>query len=133
MFFLALTFGLDDEPLPALERMAAFVEATGRRHDIADPLQMTLGVSDGERLYAVRYASGQVEPNSLYVSRDARDVRLLYPENERLQHMSDDARAVVSEPLADLPGLWREVPASSALVVQPGSYEELPFRPRPPV
>jgi len=130
MFFLALTFGLEAEPLPALERMAGFVEATGRRHGVADPLQMTLGVSDGERLYAVRYASGEQEANSLYVSNDAHDVRLLYPEDERLQHLSDEARAVVSEPLADLPGVWRDVPPSTALVVQPGDDEELPFVPR---
>jgi predicted glutamine amidotransferase len=133
MFFLALTFGLDAEPLPALERMAGFVEATGRRHGVEDALQMTVGASNGERLYAVRYASGRVLANSLYVSNDARDVRLLYPDDERLRHMSDQARAVVSEPLADLPGLWREVPPSSALVVQPGDDEELPFTPRPPV
>ena len=130
MFFLALTFGLEEEPLRALERMAGFVEAVGRHHGVADPLQMTLGVSDGERLYAVRYASGEMEANSLYVSNDAHDVRLLYPENERLQHLSDEARAVVSEPLADLPGLWRDVPPSTALVVQPGADEEMPFVPR---
>jgi glutamine amidotransferase len=133
LFFLALTFGLDEEPLPALERMAGFVEATGREHGVQDALQMTIGVSDGERLYAVRYASGEVVANSLYVSNAARDVTLLYPENERLRHLSDEARAVVSEPLADLPGLWREVPPSSALVVQPGDDEELPFTPRPPM
>ena len=28
-FFLALTFGLEEEPMPALERMAGFVEAVG--------------------------------------------------------------------------------------------------------
>jgi glutamine amidotransferase len=130
LFFLALTLGLDDEPLPALERMAGLVEATGRRHGIEAPLQMTLGLTDGERLYAVRYASAGMEPNSLYVSNDARDVRLLYPEVERLQHLSDEARAVVSEPLADLPGLWRDVPPATALIVQPGADEEVPFEPR---
>ena len=31
MFCLALTFGLQDDPIPALERMAGFVEATGRQ------------------------------------------------------------------------------------------------------
>jgi predicted glutamine amidotransferase len=127
LFFLALTLGLEDEPLPALERMVGTVEATGRRHGVDAALQMTLGVSDGERLYAIRYASGEMQPNSLYVSNDARDVRLLYPENERLQHISDEARAVVSEPLANLPGLWREVPASTAVIVQPGDDEEVPF------
>ena len=130
MFFLALTFGLDDEPLPALERMASFIETTGRRHGSEQALLMTLGVSDGERLYAVRYASGQAEPNSLYVSNDARDVRLLYPENERLQHLSDEARAVVSEPLANLPGIWRKVLRSTALIVQSGVAEQLTFAPR---
>jgi glutamine amidotransferase len=131
LFFLALTFGLDDEPLPALERMAGFVEATGHRLGVDEPLQMTLGLSDGERLYAVRYASGDVA-NTLYVSNDAHDVRLLYPEDERLAHLSDEARAVVSEPLGDLPGVWREVPPSSALIVQPGADEQLAFEPRPP-
>jgi predicted glutamine amidotransferase len=130
LFLLALSLGLEEEPLPALERMAGLVEATGRRHGVESPLQMTLGLSDGERLYAVRYASAGMEPNSLYVSNDAHDVRLLYPEIERLQHLSDEARAVVSEPLADLPGLWRDVPPSTALVVQPGADEELPFAPR---
>jgi hypothetical protein len=36
----------------------------------------------------------------------------------------------VSEPLADLPGMWDEIPQSSALIVQPGSDERRPFRPR---
>jgi glutamine amidotransferase len=39
---------------------------------------------------------------------------------------------VVSEPLDDLPGLWHEVPAGTALVVQKGPDEERPFRPTPP-
>jgi glutamine amidotransferase len=130
LFFLALTLGLDAEPLPALERMAGLVEATARRHGIEDALQMTLGVTDGERLYAVRYASGDVAPNSLYVSHDAEDVRLLYPEHERLRHLSGEAHAVVSEPLEDLPGVWREVPPSTALIVQPGGDSERPFVPR---
>jgi predicted glutamine amidotransferase len=93
---------------------------------------MTAGVSNGERLYSLRYASRQVEANSLYVSNDARDVRQVCPEDERLQHLSDEARAVVSEPLADLPGLWREVPPSSAVIVQHGDDQEVPFTPHAP-
>jgi len=129
MFHLALTFGLEDEPLRALERMAGFVEETARRHGVERPLQMTVGMSDGERLYAARYASDQ-EANSLYVSNDVRDVRELYPENERFRHLSDEARAVVSEPLGDLPGVWRAITPATAVIVQPGADEVVPFTPR---
>jgi predicted glutamine amidotransferase len=131
MFYLALTFGLQEEPLAALERMAGFVEETGRRHGIAEPLQMTVAVSDGERLYAARYASGPVV-NSLFVTADASAVRALYPDDVRFRQFSDEARAVVSEPLGDLPGLWHEVPAGTAVVVQPGDDEQVPFTPRRP-
>jgi predicted glutamine amidotransferase len=131
MFYLALTFGLEEEPLGALERMAGFVEETGRRRGIEEPLQMTVAASDGERLYAARYASGPVV-NSLFVTADASAVRALYPDDARFQRFSDEARAVVSEPLGDLPGLWNEVPAGTAIVVQPGEDARVPFTPRTP-
>jgi hypothetical protein len=52
--------------------MAGFVEATAAAAGVTDPaLQMTIGVSDGNRLYAVRYASG-ADVNALLVSEDAR-------------------------------------------------------------
>jgi predicted glutamine amidotransferase len=131
LFFLALTFGLDDDPIGALERMAGFVEETGSRHGIAEPLQMTIAASDGERLYAARYASGPVV-NSLFVSEDATAIRALYPDDERFSIFSDESRAIVSEPLGDLPGVWREVSPGSALIVQPGDDLEVPFSPAQP-
>ena len=117
--------------MPALERMAGFVEAVGRSHDIAEPLQMTLGVSDGERLYAVRYASGP-EVNSLYVSNDAADVRLLYPENERFKHLSDEAGLSSRSRSGISPAYGARCHRRRALIVQPGADEEVPFTPRPP-
>jgi predicted glutamine amidotransferase len=131
LFYLALTYGLQDEPLPALERMAGLVESLGREHGIEFPLQMTIGVSDGERLYAVRYASGP-RVNTLYVSSGVEELKRMYPRNPEIQRLSEEARAVVSEPLEALPGTWHEVPPGTALIVQPGADEEVPFRPRPP-
>ena len=131
LFLLAITFGLLEDPLPALERMAGFVESVAAASGVADPLQMTLGLTDGARLYAVRYASGG-EPNTLYSSADVETLRLLYPERERFAHLSPGARVVVSEPLVALPGAWHEVPAGSALVVAEDRVEELPFVPCPP-
>jgi glutamine amidotransferase len=131
MFHLALTFGLDDDPVGALERMAGLVETLGAEAGVTDPLQMTVGATDGERFVAARYASSG-EANTLHHSADVGSLRQLYPENERFAHFSDDARVVVSEPLAQLPGLWHEVPSGSAIVVEKGRLDQLPFRPRPP-
>ena len=47
LFYLALTFGLEEDPLGAVEQAVGFVEATGRAHGIENPIQMTLGFSDG--------------------------------------------------------------------------------------
>ena len=130
MFHLALTFGLLDDPIGALERMAGFIEAAGAAAGIPNPLQMTIGMTDGQQLYAARYATGPVV-NTLFVSQDVESLRLLYPEAERFAHFSDNAQVVVSEPLVDLPGLWREVPASTALIVG-DTLQELTFAPSLP-
>jgi predicted glutamine amidotransferase len=131
LFYLALTFGLEDDPLGAVEHAVGFVEATGREHGIENPVQMTLGFSDGERLYAVRYSTER-HSRTLFVSEDVASVRALHPDNERLQRMTDEDRIVVSEPVSDLPGAWREVPESTALIVQRGPDEQRQFRPRLP-
>ena len=129
MFHLALTYGLEDDPLAGLERMAGLVEDVGHRAGIEHPLQMTVAVSDGERVWAARYASGPVV-NSLFATADASAVRELHPEDERVRAFSDEARAIVSEPLGDLPGLWREIPPGTAFVIQPGEDLQVPFAPR---
>jgi glutamine amidotransferase len=129
MFALALTFGLMDDPLEALERMAGFVEETGHAHGIEHPLQMTLGVSDGDRLFAVRYSSiGQ--SRTLFHSADVRTLRALYPDHALVHEIGDEDRAIVSEPLGDLPGVWEEIPEATALIVQDGPDEQRAFRPR---
>lgn len=69
LFHLALTFGLADDPVLGLERAVGFVEETTRRHGIADPAQASIGVSDGARLWAVRYAS-RGRARTLFASAD---------------------------------------------------------------
>ena len=131
LFYLALTFGLEDDPLGAVEQAVGFVEATGRAHGIENPVQMTLGFSDGERLYAVRYSS-EHRSRTLFVSEDVESVRALHPDNARFQRMTAEDRVVVSEPVSDLPGAWREVPESTALIIQRGPDEQREFHPRVP-
>jgi len=128
LFYLALTFGLEDDPPKAVERMVGFVEEVGRRRGVEHPVQMTIGTSDGKSLWAFRYSSER-DSRTLYYSTDVRTVRELHPELEVLQLVSDETRIVVSEPLGDLSGAWNEVPESSYGVVQDGEDELRPFRP----
>src|SRR3982751_919426 len=58
VFHLALTLGLESDPIGALERTVGLIEATAAEHGVDDPVQGTFGVSDGTCLWAVRYASG---------------------------------------------------------------------------
>ena len=37
-----------------------------------------------------------------------------------LQRLSPDDRLIVSEPFADLPGVWREIPEATAVTVRRG-------------
>jgi predicted glutamine amidotransferase len=129
LFHLALTYGLEQDPVAALERAIGFVEATAKRHGIEHPVQTSIGITDGERLWALRYSSER-NSRSLFVSTDAHAIRQLHPENPRLQRLRDEDRIVVSEPIADLPGVWEEIPESTMLVVQPGPDERFEFHPR---
>jgi glutamine amidotransferase len=129
LFYLALTFGLEEEPVGALERMAGFVEAVGERHGIAHPLQMAAAVSDGTRIVVVRYSSER-KSRSLFYSENVQAVKARFPHDERIQSLSDETRIVVSEPLGEVLDLWKEVPESSVGIVQQGADELRPFTPR---
>ncbi|MEV7724076.1 class II glutamine amidotransferase [Streptomyces sp. NPDC087917] len=129
MFYLAVTFGLDQDPPGAVARMAGVVERIGREQGVEFPLQMTVAVTDGERVWAFRYSS-KGESRSLFYSSLVDTLRRLHPDVAFLRDVSDETRLIVSEPLGDLPGAWNEVPESSYGVVQPGRDELLPFAPQ---
>jgi glutamine amidotransferase len=128
-FNLALTYGLQDDPPAAVERAVGFIEATGHRHGVASPIQMTVATTDGESIWVFRYASEGV-PRSLFYSTDVRTLRAQHPEVALLGDVSDESRLVVSEPLGSLAGAWNAVPESSFGVIQAGADTLARFEPR---
>jgi glutamine amidotransferase len=129
LFYLALTFGMQQDVVGALTRMAGFVEATAKAKGIDESLWMTLGITDGKTLHAVRYASDGQAP-TLYYNRNIEDLAQLNP--ELLTRLGPKARLVVSEPIGKLADAWLTVPQSSALRMRDGEVEVLPFRPVAP-
>lgn len=131
MFHLALTFGLQDDPVGAVERMVGFVEDVGHAHGVQWPIQMTVATTDGTSLWVFRYSS-EGESRTLFYTARLSTIRELHPEIPQLRDLSDETRIVVSEPLSDLPGVWVEVPESHYGIVQPGQDVLERFTPRHP-
>lgn len=130
-FYLALTYGLQADPATAVARAVGHIEASAARYDVPFPVQMTVCATDGHRVWAFRYSS-EGRSRSLFHSTDVSVLRAQYPDNPLLHGVSDDARLVVSEPLGDLRGAWREVPEATCLLVDSGREEMTSFTPTRP-
>ncbi len=128
LFLLALTFGMEGDVAAGVARMAGFIEHLAEEHGVEEALQMTLGISDGESLYAVRYSTAG-KSRSLFhsASRDATEE--IAPDAGRF---SRNARAIVSEPLSDLEEEWIPVPESTFLTITGGNVSCGPFAPIAP-
>ena len=128
LLFLAMTHGLQDDPPAAVARAIGLVEEVARRHGVPFPMQGTIATTDGATTWAFRYSS-EGRSRSLFHSTDVSTLKHQYPENPELHLLSDDARIIVSEPLGELRGAWREVPEASCLVVHAGEEKVLGFKP----
>src|ERR1700742_2117342 len=122
LFYLALTFGLEDAPPAAVEQAIGLIEAVAERHGVPHPFQGTVATSDGERIWAFRYSSER-KSRTLFYTTDVPTLRKMYPDRGLFQEVPEDARLIVSEPLGDVAGVWNEVPESSCGIVGPGQAE----------
>ena len=128
MFHLALTFGLEEDVVAAVETMVGFVETVGHDNGIENPMQMTLGISDGTRLYAFRYST-EGKSRTLFHSISVDALRQIHP---ALDLFSSDARMIVSEPLGDLIDSWVAIPEASVSIVERGEITTREFEPKQP-
>ena len=129
LFFLALTFGLADDPFGGgrpggRARGEGRPRARGRASGPDDGGDDRRGVAFGCSATPASARAGRCSspPRST-------TLRQLHPEVEILHRLGDETRFIVSEPLRDLDGAWNEVPESSVGVIQPGQDEIRPFRP----
>jgi glutamine amidotransferase len=110
LFLLMLANGLDTNPEAATARTLGFIESVMRRAEETEPLRCTAAFTDGERLYALRYASNRA-PDTLY-TRSRRD---------------NSGKLLVSEPLDDGRDDWRAIPAQSFVTLGPDGERIEPF------
>jgi len=96
LFLVALAEGMDADPRAALERASARFIAVAKAKGALPHLRMTAALSDGKRLYAVRYATDDAAPSLYYRWSETRG-----------------GMAVVSEPLEAEEGGWNEIASNT--------------------
>ena len=114
LFLLMLDEGLARDPHGAAARATARVIAASRRAGIEPSVKLTAAFSDGETLFAVRYASDAGAPT-------------LYTAAVRGGH----GRCLVSEPLDREGGDWHAVPPASFVTMTRKSVSIRAFVPAP--
>lgn len=112
LFLLAVAEGLEAGPRAALERAAAQFIRLSREKGTTPHLRMTAALSDGQRLFAVRYATDDAAPSLWHRWSDTRG-----------------GRAVVSEPLEADEADWQEIPPASFCTFDGEAVTVEPFLP----
>lgn len=112
LFLVALAEGLEEDPAGALARATARFENLSREKGGTPHIRLTAAFSDGERLYAVRYATDDAAPTLYHRWSETRA-----------------GRAVVSEPLEVGECGWDPVPAGSFCTFTGDTVDIRPFAP----
>ena len=112
LFLLMLQEGLDADPAGAIARTAARVVEASRQAGMDPDLRLTAALSDGETLYAVRYATDAFAPT-------------LYAGATR----AAAGRCLVSEPFDRDGGGWKPIPPGSFVTVTRDAMSVTPFVP----
>lgn len=115
MFYLALTFGMEDDVIKGITEMVRFVKAAGKKLRVSGDLWMTLAISDGKSLWGFRYGSDGKGP-TLFISPSIEELTRLNPRVEGM--FGDFAVCLVSEPIGNYQDTWRTVPENSVVTVK---------------
>lgn len=124
LFFLALTNGLRDDPVVAIERTVAQTLEAMKARKVDGPLRMTAVVTDGSAVYALRFASDDEAP-TLYYGLGVQ------PETGNVEPSQDAGGILIlSEPLDAEQARWVAVPQSHILIAGDGGVAVNPFSPQ---
>jgi glutamine amidotransferase len=102
MFFLLFRHGLERDPVAALDGAVGEILEVMSEAKITEPLRITAALSNGERIWAIRFSS-DAEPPSLYWSAQ------------------EDNVIILSEPLGDESRGWNSVPPGHVLIGKAGA------------
>lgn len=108
-FLLALSYGLMDNPKAAMQKMVITVLKALNSLDKDGVLNLSCAISDGEKLYAIRFSHNEAAMTQ-FVSTDSACLEEFTGKNPPLP---GESTIVVSEPLDDISNKWTKIANNS--------------------
>ena len=115
-FLLAVTYGLKDDPKLGMQKMVERVKKALDNNNIEKQyLNLSCAISDGEKIYTVRYAYGKPSKTQFYCTNSA----IIHGLDEGEKKQGKNV-IVVSEPLDKAHENWTQIPDNSFAIIQKG-------------
>lgn len=116
-FLLALSYGLMDNPKTGLQKMVERVEKALEDNGLKDgALNLSCAISDGQKLYTLRYASN-AKSKTQYYSTQSGWIDDVDCEELSGSYFPEENIVIVSEPLDNYDNKWTEIPDNSFATV----------------
>lgn len=124
-FYLAITLGLLDQPKAAMQKMVEKVLQALLKIDQEGVLNLSCAISDGEKLYTIRYSHNEA-PMTQFVSTDTACMAEFAQARPRIPSGST---VVVSEPLDNISSKWRKIANNSFTTINNSNVQSETFLP----
>ena len=121
-FHLLLTFGLEDDPEAAIRQAIRTIEQAQSDAGVTAPFNMTIAISDGQTIWAMRHASAGHVP-TLYVGVGAKP----HDPADTVTVATGTAVIILSEPLDDDTSQWTAIEPDHLVVAGDGGVSVSPF------
>jgi predicted glutamine amidotransferase len=108
-FLLAISYGLMEQPKAAMQKMVRTVLNVLHRIDKDGVLNLSCAISDGEKLYAIRYSHNE-NPMTQFVSTDS---ACLVEFDDHSPKLPTNSTVLVSEPLNDIGSRWTTIASNT--------------------
>lgn len=106
LFLLALSQGLEDDPIKAVSRAIQSAMEIMEQRKASEPFRASIALSNGESIWAFRYSSDQSSPSLYFGSPRTRADSVT---------VGNPINTIASEPLDHSKDHWTKVPESSGI------------------
>lgn len=119
LFLLALTLGLNHDPIKAMNLALGKINELMLNHDVHEPLRVSAACSDGHHIWGFRYSSDNRSPSLYYGT----------PTTHSKVHFPGQINTIASEPIDNEASHWCAVPESTGVIWKQGLIQTFDIRP----